>query len=281
MQLLCILNFQAKIYNDNIFKKGNIVPKAFLRYLTRWRYFMSGHSKWANIKHKKAKTDAQKGKIFTKLGREIAIAVKQGGADPEANSRLKDVIAKAKAANMPNENILRSIKKASGEADSENYEEITYEGYGPGGVAVIVEAATDNRNRTAGDIRHYFDKFGGNLGQTGCVSFMFNRKGVIVIERDENIDEDTLMLEAIEAGSEDFQAHEEYFEIITEPAQFSEVREYLEKKGYSFAEAEIEYVPVTTAKLTDEKQIELMEKLIEHLEDMDDVQNIYHNWEQD
>lgn len=242
---------------------------------------MSGHSKWANIKHKKAKTDAQKGKIFTKLGREIAIAVKQGGPDPEANSRLKDVIAKAKAANMPNENILRSIKKASGESDSENYEEITYEGYGPGGVAVIVEAATDNRNRTAGDIRHYFDKFGGNLGQTGCVSFMFNKKGIIVIERDENIDEDTLMMEAIEAGSEDFEAHEEYFEIITQPEQFSAVREYLEKKGYGFAEAEIEYVPVTTTKLTDEKQIELMEKLIDHLEDMDDVQNIYHNWQQD
>lgn len=242
---------------------------------------MSGHSKWANIKHKKAKTDAQKGKIFTKLGREIAIAVKQGGPDPEANSRLKDVIAKAKAANMPSDNILRSIKKAAGEADSDNYEEITYEGYGPGGVAVIVEAATDNRNRTAGDIRHYFDKFGGNLGQTGCVSFMFNKKGVIVIERDENIAEDALMMEAIEAGSEDFEAHEEYFEIITEPEQFSAVREYLENKGYSFAEAEIEYVPVTTTKLTDAKQIELMEKLIEHLEDMDDVQNIYHNWQQD
>jgi len=242
---------------------------------------MSGHSKWANIRIKKGKTDAQRGKIFTKLGREIAIAVKHGGANPDANSRLKDVIAKAKAANMPNDNIMRSIKKAAGEGEGDNYEEITYEGYGPGGVAVIVEAATDNRNRTAGDIRHYFDKFGGNLGQTGSVSFMFNRKGVIVVEKSEKINEDDLMMEALEAGAEDVSTEDEYYEILTEPGDFSKVREALEKKGYEFAEAEISMIPVTMTKLTDPKQIEQMDRLIENLEDMDDVQNVYHNWEQD
>jgi YebC/PmpR family DNA-binding regulatory protein len=242
---------------------------------------MAGHSKWANIKAKKGKTDAQRGKVFTKLGREIAIAVKSGGPNPDANSRLKDVIAKAKAANMPNENIMRSIKKASGVGESENYEEITYEGYGPGGVALIVEAATDNRNRTAGDIRHYFDKFGGNLGQTGSVSFMFNRKGVIIIEKTDNINEDDLMMEALEAGAEDIVTEEDYFEIATQPNDFSAVRIALESKGYEFAEAEISMVPTTTTKLTDEKQIEQMEKLIDNLEDMDDVQNVYHNWERD
>lgn len=242
---------------------------------------MSGHSKWANIKHKKEKTDAQKGKIFTKLGREIAIAVKQGGPDPESNSKLKDVIAKAKAANMPNDNIMRSIKKAAGEGDGDNYEEISYEGYGPGGVAVIVEAATDNRNRTAGDIRHYFDKFGGNLGQTGCVSFMFNKKGVILVEKSDSVDEDTLMMEALEAGAEDFNAEDEYYEIITDPGDFSSVRESLENKGYEFLEAGVEMVPATTTKLADPKQIELMDKLIENLEDLDDVQNVWHNWEQE
>lgn len=242
---------------------------------------MAGHSKWANIKHRKEKSDAQKGKIFTKLGREIAVVVRQGGPDPESNSKLKDVIAKAKAANMPNETIMRSIKKASGAAEADNYEEITYEGYGPGGVAVIVNAMTDNRNRTAGDVRHYFDKFGGNLGQTGCVSFMFNKKGVILIERNDNIDEDTLMMDALDAGAEDFSTEDEYFEILTDPDSFSAVREALEKKGYEFLEAEVEMVPVTTTKLTDPKQIELMNKLIDHLEDMDDVQSVYHNWEQD
>lgn len=242
---------------------------------------MSGHSKWANIRIKKGKTDAQRGKIFTKLGREIAIAVKAGGANPDANSRLKDVIAKAKAANMPNDTILRSIKKAAGEGDADNYEEITYEGYGPGGVAVIVEAATDNRNRTAGDIRHYFDKFGGNLGQTGSVSFMFNKKGVIVIEKDSKISEDDLMMEALEAGAEDMKTEEDYFEITTDPADFSKVREALESKGYEFAEAEISMVPTVMTKLTDAKQIEQMDRLIDALEDMDDVQNVYHNWEQD
>jgi len=242
---------------------------------------MSGHSKWANIRVKKGKTDAQRAKVFTKLGREIAIAVKTGGPNPDSNSRLKDVIAKAKAANMPNDNIMRSIKKASGADDSESYEEITYEGYGPGGVALIVEAATDNRNRTAGDIRHYFDKFGGNLGQTGSVSFMFNRKGVIVIEKTDKINEDDLMMEALEAGAEDFEADDDYFEITTQPTDFSAVRTALESKGYEFVEAEISMIPTTMTKLTDPKQIEQMEKLIDYLEDMDDVQNVYHNWERD
>ncbi len=242
---------------------------------------MSGHSKWANIKHKKEKTDAKKGKIFTKLGREIVIAVKQGGPDPEANSKLKDVIAKAKASNMPNDNIARSIKKASGDQDADNYEDITYEGYGPGGVAVIVEAMTDNRNRTAGDVRHFFDKFGGNLGTAGCVSFMFNKKGVILIEKVDAIDEDGLMMEALEAGAEDFAAEEEYFEILTAPDDFSVVREALENKGYEFIEAEVQMVPVTTTKLTDAKQIEFMDKLVDNLEDLDDVQAVYHNWEQE
>lgn len=242
---------------------------------------MSGHSKWANIKHKKGKSDAQKGKIFTKLGREIVIAVKQGGPDPDANSRLKDVIAKCKAANMPNDNISRSIKKASGDGDASNYEEITYEGYGPGGVAVIVECTTDNRNRTAGDLRHYFDKFGGNLGQSGCVSFMFNKKGVIVIEKDGKINEDTLMMEALEAGAEDFDASDDCFEILTDPADFSAVREALEAKGYEFLEAEVSMIPTTTTKLTDPEQIKFMDKLIENVEDLDDVANLYHSWEQD
>lgn len=242
---------------------------------------MSGHSKWANIKIKKGKSDAQRGKAFTKLGREIAIAVRSGGANPDANSRLKDVIAKAKAANMPNDNIMRSIKKAAGEGDGANYEEITYEGYGPGGVAVIVDAATDNRNRTAGDIRHYFDKFGGNLGQSGSVSFMFNKKGVILIEKDGKIVEDDLMMEALEAGAEDFTLIEDYFEITTDPNDFSNVRIVLENKGYEFIEAEVSMIPTVMTRLTDAKQIEMMDKLVENLEDMDDVQNVYHNWEQE
>lgn len=242
---------------------------------------MSGHSKWANIKIKKGKSDAQRGKIFTKIGRELAIAVKTGGPNPDANSRLKDVIAKAKAANLPNDNIMRSIKKAAGEGEGSNYEEITYEGYGPGGVAVIVEAATDNRNRTAGDVRHYFDKFGGNLGQTGSVSFMFNKRGVILIEQDGKIIEDNLMMEALDAGAEDFTTEEDYFEITTDPNDFSKVREALEAKGYEFMEAEVSMIPTVMTKLTDAKQIEFMDKLIENLEDMDDVQNVWHNWDQE
>jgi YebC/PmpR family DNA-binding regulatory protein len=242
---------------------------------------MSGHSKWANIKHRKEKSDAKKGKVFTKLGREIAVIVKQGGADPEANSRLKDAIAKAKAANMPNDNIARSIKKAAGDMDGNNYEEVVYEGYGPGGVAVIVETMTDNRNRTAGDVRHFFDKFGGNLGTTGCVSFMFNKKGVILIEKTAKTNEDDLMMEALEAGAEDFSAEEEYFEILASHEDFSAVREGLEKKGCEFLEAEVQMVPVTMTKLTDPDQLKFMEKLIDSLEDLDDVQNVYHNWEEE
>jgi YebC/PmpR family DNA-binding regulatory protein len=240
---------------------------------------MAGHSKWSNIKHRKQKSDAQRGKIFTKLGREISIAVKEGGTDPELNARLKDAIAKAKAANMPNDNIARSIKKASGGGDTDNYEEITYEGYGPGGVAVIVEAMTDNRNRTAGDVRHYFDRFGGNLGQSGCVSFMFNKKGVMIIERTPEINEDDLMMTALEVEAEDFNVEDEYFEILTEPGQFSNVRIALEEEGYKFLEADVQMIPVTTTKLTEPKQIEMMESLIDNLEDMEDVQEVYHNWE--
>jgi YebC/PmpR family DNA-binding regulatory protein len=242
---------------------------------------VAGHSKWANIKHRKEKADSQRGKIFTKLGREIAVAVKQGGPDPDLNSKLKDVIAKAKASNMPNDSIMRSIKRAAGETDADNFEEIIYEGYGPGGIAVIVKSMTDNRNRTAGDVRHYFDKFGGNLGQSGCVLFMFDRKGVIIIENTGNINEEDLMMEAIEAGAEDFNTEDEYFEILTDPSNFSAVREALENKGYEFVEADIQMIPQTTVKLNDSKQIEMMEKLIDNLEDLDDVQSVWHNWEQD
>lgn len=239
---------------------------------------MSGHSKWNNIKRKKEKTDGARAKIFTKIGRELAVAVKEGGsADPAANSKLKDVIAKAKANNVPNDNIERIIKKAAGEGNSNAYESITYEGYGPAGVAVIVECLTDNRNRTAGDVRHYFDKFGGNLGTTGCVSFMFNEKGVIVLER-EGLDEDTVMSDALEAGASDFQADEDVFEIYTEPSDFSGVRDDLEAKGYSFVSAEVEMVPDTYTDLTDLDQILKMQKLIDALEDNDDVQQVWHNW---
>ena len=242
---------------------------------------MSGHSKWANIKHKKEKSDAKKGKIFTKLGREITVIVKAGGADPESNSKLRDVIAKAKANNMPNDNIDRYIKKASGELGADNYEEITYEGYGPSGVAVIVETLTDNRNRTAGDLRHYFDKFGGNLGQNGCVSFMFDQKGVIIIDNsEEELDEDAVMMDALDSGAEDMTANEDCFEILTAPENFSEVRDALEGKGYEFASAEIEMIPQTTVTLTDEKDLLFMNKLIDMLEDNDDVQNVWHNWEE-
>ena len=240
---------------------------------------MSGHSKWNNIKRKKEKTDGAKAKIFTKIGRELAVAVKEGGGpDPASNSKLKDCIAKAKAANVPNDNIERIIKKAAGEGDAERYESMVYEGYGPNGVAVIVEALTDNRNRTAADVRHYFDKFGGNLGTTGCVSFMFSEKGVIVIER-EGQDEDNVMEDALEAGAADFQADEDVFQIFTEPDDFSGVREDLEAKGYEFVSAEVEMVPSTYTTLTDEDSLTKMQKLLDALEDNDDVQNVYHNVE--
>ena len=239
---------------------------------------MSGHSKWSNIKHKKEKTDTQRAKVFTKIGKEITIAVKAAGPDPSINSRLRDLIQKAKSNNVPNDNIERTIKKAMGENDV-NYEELTYEGYGPQGVAVIVETTTDNRNRTASELRHYFDKFGGNLGQTGCVSYLFSTKGVIIILRDDKIDEDALMEAALEAGAEDFVADEEVFEIYTEPSDLSAIREALEEKGYTIESAEQDKIPSTYVTLTGEDDIKHMNLLLEHLDDNEDVQNVFHNWE--
>ena len=240
---------------------------------------MSGHSKWNNIKRKKEKADGAKAKIFTKIGRELAVAVKEGGSpDPAANSRLKDCIAKAKAANVPNDNIERIIKRAAGEGNADSYENITYEGYGPCGVAVIVETLTDNRNRTAADVRHAFDKFGGNLGTKGCVSFMIKEKGVIVIER-EDLDEDAVMSDALEAGASDFAADGDVFEISTEPSDFSGVREDLEQKGYQFVSAEVEMVPDTYTAISDGDTIIKMQKMLDLLEDNDDVQNVWHNWD--
>ncbi len=239
---------------------------------------MSGHSKWSNIKRKKEKTDAAKAKVFTKIGREIAVVVKQGGANPNENSKLKDVIAKAKAANVPNDNIERIIKKAAGEGDNTNYEELVYEGYGPCGVAVVVETLTDNRNRTAGEMRHYFDKCGGNLGQSGSVTFMFDRKGMIVVDG-EGLDEDTVMEAALEAGAEDFEFDGEIFEISTAPNDLGSVRDALEEKGYSFLSAEVAYVPQTMSAIDDPDMVVKMEKLIDMLEENDDVQAVWHNWE--
>lgn len=241
---------------------------------------MSGHSKWHNIQAKKGKADAARGKVFTKLGREILMAVKAGGPEPASNAKLRDVIAKAKANNMPNDTIAKAIKKASGEGDTATYEEVTYEGYGPNGVAVIVNASTDNRNRTVSDIRHAFDKSGGNLGTAGCVSYMFEKKGVIVLERQTNaISEDELMLMAIDAGAEDFQAEDDYFEITTAPENFSEVREVLEKNNLVFAQAEIQMIPSTYITL-DENGAKKMENLVERLEDLDDVIEVFHNWDE-
>ncbi|PWL81536.1 MAG: YebC/PmpR family DNA-binding transcriptional regulator [Clostridia bacterium] len=240
---------------------------------------MSGHSKWNNIKRKKEKTDGQKAKVFTKMAREIAMAIKEGGsADPNANSRLKDAIAKAKANNVPNDNIDRVIKKAAGDGNANTYEALQYEGYGPSGIAVIVETLTDNRNRTAGEMRHYFDKCGGNLGQTGCVSFMFNKKGVLAIEA-EGQDEDDIMEKALEAGASDFNADGDVFEIITEPEDFSAVRDDLEEQGFSFVSAEIEMLPDVYSSIDDPDAAEKMDKLLDLLEDNDDVQNVWHNWE--
>lgn len=238
---------------------------------------MSGHSKWSTIKRKKGANDAQRAKIFTKIAREIIVAVKAGGPDPDNNSSLKDAIAKGRAANMPNDNISRTIKKAAGSTDGDSYENITYEGYGPNGVAVIVETLTDNRNRTAADIRHFFDKFGGNMGQTGCVGFMFDKKGVIVIEND-GIDEDEITMAALEAGAEDIEVNEDYYEITTTPEDFHDVRDALEA-SYALMSAEVSMVPQTTVTLTDEKQIQQMSRMLENMEDDDDVQNVYHNWD--
>lgn len=243
--------------------------------------FMSGHNKWSTIKQKKGKNDAARAKVFTKIGRELIVAIKEGGsADPSVNSKLKDCIAKAKAANVPNDNIERIIKKAANDNDSTNYEAVTYEGYGPSGVAVIVEALTDNRNRTAGEVRHYFDKFGGNMGTQGCVSFMFSQKGVLVIEREElDKDEDTVMSDALECGAADFEADEDVFTIYTEPEDFGAVRDDLEKLGYAFVSAELEMVPSTYTKLEDEETATKMQKMLDMFEDNDDIQNVWHNWE--
>lgn len=239
---------------------------------------MSGHSKWANIQNKKNKTDAARGKIFTKIGREIAIAVKEGGGDPVNNSKLRDVIAKAKANNMPNDNINRSVKKAMGETGNVNYEEITYEGYGPGGTAVIIEVVTDNRNRAAAEIRHIFDKSGGSMGATGCVAWMFDKKGVLVIERSASIDEDELMMAALEAGAEDFTPMDDAFEIYTDPGEFSAVREALEGAGYGFLSAEISMIPQNTVDATaDPELVEKLGRMLERFDDNDDVQEVFHN----
>ena len=239
---------------------------------------MAGHSKWNNIKNKKGKEDAKRGKIFTKLGRYIMVAAREGGPDPEYNPSLKAAVDKAKAENMPNDNIDRAIKKGSGEGGLDNYEEIIYEGYGPGGVAVFASCLTDNRNRTAPDVRHAFDKTGGNLGQAGSVTFMFDRKGIIAIERDDSIDEDELTMLAIELGAEDFEASEDGYEITTDLNEFNAVKDGLEKDGYKFAMAELTYIPQTIVELN-EDDAKNMEKLIDMLEDNDDVQDVYHNWD--
>ena len=242
---------------------------------------MSGHNKWSTIKQKKGKNDAARAKIFTKIGRELIVAVKEGGsADPSVNSKLRDVIAKAKASNVPNDNIDRIIKKAAGDGDTTNYESVTYEGYGPNGVAVIVEALTDNRNRTAGEVRHYFDKFGGNMGTQGCVTFMFERKGVLVIDREElEADEDKVMEDALEAGAADFEADDDIFTIYTEVADFGTVRDEVASKGYEFASAEIEMVPNTYTTLDSQESKDMMQKMLDMFEDNDDIQNVWHNWE--
>lgn len=240
---------------------------------------MSGHSKWHNIQAKKGKVDAARGKIFTKIGREIAIAVREGGSDPAINGKLRDVVAKAKANNMPNDNITRSIKKAAGELGSVSYEEITYEGYAPGGVAVIVKIITDNRNRAASDIRHCFAKNGGNLGTTGSVSYMFDEKGLIVLERTPGSDEDEVMMMALDAGAEDMKALEDAFEIYTDPAEFSTVRENLEAQGLSFLSAEVQMIPQNTVAIDDPEVLKNVQKLLEMLDDNDDVQEVFHNAE--
>ena len=240
---------------------------------------MSGHSKWNNIKRKKEATDAVKAKIFTKIGREMMVVIKEGGPDPNNNSKLRDLIAKAKANNVPNDNIDSLIKKAAGDCDKNNYESLTYEGYGPNGVAVIVECLTDNKNRTAGNIRHYFDKFGGNLGTTGCVSYLFSTKGIVVIEHEGELDEDTVMEDVMELGGDDMTYSEDSIEIVCDPAAVGDLREGLTAKGYLVASAEAEEVPSTYVTLTEEESLRKMGLLLEHPEDDDDVQNVWHNWD--
>ena len=239
---------------------------------------MSGHSKWNNIKRRKEATDAVKAKIFTKIGREMTVCVKEGGADPNNNSKLRDLIAKAKSNNVPNDNIDRIIKKAAGDGEKNNYVTMIYEGYGPNGVAVIVECLTDNKNRTAADVRHYFDKFGGNLGTSGCVSFMFQQKGVIVLENN-GLDEEAVMEDCFDLGSDDLSADDDTFEIVCAPANLHALREGLAAKGYNVMSADVDMIPDTYTTLTDEEHINKMNLLLEHLEDNDDVQNVFHNWE--
>ena len=238
---------------------------------------MSGHSKWHNIQAKKGKADAARGAIFTKIGREIAIAVREGGANPESNGKLRDVIAKAKANNMPNDNIQRSIKKASGELSNVVYEQITYEGYAPGGVAIIVETITDNRNRTASDVRHCFAKYDGNMGTTGSVSFMFDEKGLIVVEKTPGSDEDEMMMMALDAGAEDMKVLDDAYEIYTAPADFHNVRETLEKQGLSFISAEVSMIPQNLVSVTDPDTVTKIRKMLDLLDESDDVQNVFHN----
>ena len=242
---------------------------------------MSGHSKFANIKHKKEKNDAAKGKIFTVIGREIAVAVKEGGADPNNNSRLRDVIAKAKANNMPNDTIERGIKKAAGDANSVNYEFVSYEGYGPNGIAIIVDALTDNKNRTAANVRSAFTKGNGNVGTPGCVSYMFDKKGQIIVDKEEcDMDADDLMMVALDAGAEDFSEEEDSFEIITDPDAFSEVRQKLEEEGIAMVSAEVTMIPQNYVELTDENAVKSLQKTLDLLEEDDDVQAVYHNWDE-
>lgn len=240
---------------------------------------MSGHSKWNNIKRKKEASDAAKGAVFTKIAKEIAVAVKAGGPDPEGNSRLKDVVSKAKAANMPNDNIARAIKKAAGAGEGDDYEEIVYEGYGPGGVAIMVRTLTNNRNRSAADIRHIFDKHGGNMGVSGSVSFMFEEKGSIVISREDFEDEDTVMMDALDCGAADFIADDECYEVITEPSGYYEVKDALETKGYSFVDSSLGPVATTLANVIDEDLCLQLEKMLDMFEENDDVQEVYHNWD--
>ena len=239
---------------------------------------MSGHSKWSTIKRKKEKTDQARAKVFTRIGRELAMAVKAGGPDPDNNSKLKEVIAKAKANNVPNDNIDRLIKKAAGESGGADYESLIYEGYGPAGIAVIVEVLTDNRNRTAGEMRHYFDKCGGNMGQSGSVMFMFERKGLIVIEG-EGLDEDKVMEDVLEAGADDFTFDGDVYEISTDPNSVGTVSEALSQKGYTFISAEPAYVPATTSTIDDPELAAKMEKLLDMFDENEDVQNVWHNWE--
>ncbi len=240
---------------------------------------MSGHSKWNNIKRKKEATDAVKAKIFTKIGREMIVVIKEGGPDPNNNSKLRDLIAKAKSNNVPNDNIDRLIKKAAGGEDKNEYLEMVYEGYGPNGVAVIVECLSDNKNRTAADVRHYFDKFGGNLGTSGCVSYLFTKKGVVVLEHDGELDEDTVMEDAMEFGGEDMTFAEDSVEIVCAPEDLGALRDGLTEKGYLVASAEEAQIPSTYVTLTDEDHLKKMSLLLEHLEDDDDVQNVWHNWD--